>query len=812
MRGLLVLLLALCASAVYGQAFHVQRVLLDEEQSLDSAQDTTWWITAEPIDIEAQSRDGFADYAAPGANASPTRVEDRPGTRWTPAKVPNHTQLASHPAGYAWLRKTFYLEKLPAEDSALRLGVLTDSDRTYVNGRLVAQTGLWDSSAPQAYDVLRLYRLPRETLRLGTNVILIQCKVYFLGQAGIQKDRTAIGPALQMFKDFYFYNFRETAFLIVYFTAGCYFMFLFARRRKERENLFFGIFSWDLVVYQFLRTQFKNILGWDFLFWKKVEYIALFLLIPLFYFFLRSYFQIPRKRWVRIWDALTGAIAALYVLLSAFVAFSNDVRIYNQLNMYVAQPVWLILIAGALAVVGYRIVKGDRDAVFMVVGLAFIMVSAGLDVASNRGWINAPSMTGFVFIFFVMSLALVLANRFVRVNEQVEDLNRNLEVKVSERTLELNNTLSEVRALKIQQDGDYFLTSLLLKPLNGIHGISETVNAEMFIEQKKQFIFKKWTAEIGGDVVSTYSVSLRGKIYTAAINADAMGKSIQGAGGALVLGTVFKNVVARSQQGELLSGRYPEQWLKECFVELQNVFVSFDGSMMVSAVLGLVDDESGVLYYINAEHPFTVLYRNGKASFIEQEDNYLRKIGIQGLDGALSVSVLQLLPGDSIIMGSDGRDDLAVGQDSSGMRIINEDTGAFLDAVEQARAELEPLVRVIKARGEVTDDLSLLRIVFRGKAPTKQIQTDRGESIDSLRTAHEANPADSKILFQLAKAMRREVKTASDALVAAELAERLRLREPRNTENLRLLGELHQLAGNEQRAAYYFARAETSGA
>ncbi len=40
-----------------------------------------------------------------------------------------------------------------------------------------------------------------------------------------------------------------------------------------------------------------------------------------------------------------------------------------------------------------------------------------------------------------------------------------LEEKVKERTHELQTTLKDVQALKAQQDGDYFLTTLLLKPL-----------------------------------------------------------------------------------------------------------------------------------------------------------------------------------------------------------------------------------------------------------------------------------------------------------------------------------------------------------
>lgn len=51
---------------------------------------------------------------------------------------------------------------------------------------------------------------------------------------------------------------------------------------------------------------------------------------------------------------------------------------------------------------------------------------------------------------------------------RLQDYADHLEEKVKERTAELKNTLEEVQLLKNQQDGDYFLTSLLIKPLTRI--------------------------------------------------------------------------------------------------------------------------------------------------------------------------------------------------------------------------------------------------------------------------------------------------------------------------------------------------------
>ncbi len=307
----------------------------------------------------------------------------------------------------------------------------------------------------------------------------------------------------------------------------------------------------------------------------------------------------------------------------------------------------------------------------------------------------------------------LLADTFNDMVSEIREYARHLEDKVAERTARLQESLGRVQELKAQQDGDYFLTNLLANPLFKNWNTGDAVRTDFILRQKKKFQFRGRPGELGGDLCITGNLILQNRPCTMFLNADAMGKSMQGAGGALVMGTVVNAIMHRSEGGRDIS---PEGWLRETFRELHGVFYSFDGTMAISAVLGIVDDATGMLHYFNAEHPFPVLIRDGKAEFIEEEAKVF-KIGImQQSAGDVHIEHLQLRPGDVLICGSDGRDDLRVIDPETGESVVLHDGNPFQEICEKSGGDLQRMVELIQERGELTDDLSLIRVEFTGAA------------------------------------------------------------------------------------------------
>ncbi len=632
--------------------------------------------------------------------------------------------------------------------------------------------------------------------------------------------------------------------IAVFVVVGMYHLLLAARRPRDRHNLYFGLFCVFFGVFYSANTEAAEVLFGEFAVLRtKVDQLSLMIMCSSFVIFLESFFL---KRYT-----IFGKVFTTVWMLIAAVDLVAPYKIM-QLGLYV----WMFSMIPALLYILYvtilQTLDRNKDAFALIGGVLFLVVGSVHDILVTEGLFHSALIAPYTFLVFILGIALVLANRFTRVHNQVEELNASLEIKVKNRTLELEKSLARLGELKQQQDGDYFLTSQLIQPLAGDFSESNIVATSYLIRQKKTFRFRKWESELGGDLCAIHDLVLRKRRYVVFLNGDAMGKSMQGAGGALVLGTVFKSLITRAQLSPRAQELHPEQWLRECLLELQNVFVSFDGRMLISLIVGLVDEKTGFLYYMNAEHPPAVLYSNGLARFLE-EGVFMRKIGVEGIEKRLHVKTYQMKPDDAVIIGSDGRDDIITGSSEDGRNIVNEDERAFLRHVEIGEGDLHRIEQSIRGKGRVLDDFTLLRIGYREDAlplpaypgnpetpprarelresgrpeeALELLERERAEFGDSPAlllelfetqfklgrydraaelgaTYSEMEPSRARILYRTSFALKKARRFGE----AADFGERCRMRKPDLLGNLVNLGDIYRRMGDFERAGVMLDRA-----
>ena len=189
-------------------------------------------------------------------------------------------------------------------------------------------------------------------------------------------------------------------------------------------------------------------------------------------------------------------------------------------------------------------------------------------------------------------------------------------------------------------------------------------------------------------------------------------------------------------------------------------------------------------------------------AWIETETS-IRKIGMMTAQSEFSfkVNTFKLESRDVVLIGSDGRDDIKLGVDKDGNRIINEDEKLFLKTVEEAEGELEKIFALTQNIGELTDDFSLLKIEFNDSYISKA-QTNSSDLEKAVEYFHKKEygkaaelysrslfllPDNKDILYEAAKCYQ----LSGDYELAADYSERLRLREPMHLQNLILLIEIY---------------------
>lgn len=721
--------------------------------------------------------------------------------------------------------------------TGIKLGEIGEVFEIYLNGNLIAKEGEIKDGQITLHRTVRgkIFEFDKSILKNKNNSLLIKIS------GDPRFDHTGFyltkGYEIGLYEELqYEEQDRVTLILIgIYFTIGLYHLFLYIKRLQEKHNLYYALFIISLGIYVYTRTSAIFEHNWDTTIIQRVELCVLYPMI-FFIFALQEYIFYQRVRKITRYYAY-------FLFIFSFVTIFVPMYIAEHI-LRVWQISFITLGLGIIINIIYTSVKNKLpNARRLMFGLIFLVSAALFDIFDSLVLNTGLAFAKYAFFIYVFGFATVLANNFIQVHNQIEHLNNTLEKKVEDRTKELTSSLQKVNELKKQQDGDYYLTSLLIDPLGVNHAQKEFVNVEFLVKQKKKFSFKGNDSELGGDLCRTETIHLKNKPFTVFFNADAMGKSMQGAGGAIVVGAVFDSIIERTRLSKSVQNSYPERWLKNSFIELHKVFESFDCTMLVSIVVGLLDNSSGLIYYINAEHPYPVLYRDGKASFIG-DDHIYRKLGMPVNENAyVCVETFQMKLGDIFISGSDGRDDIMI-KNSSGEIILNTDEKLFLRIVEEADGDLGIILKILTRDGELTDDLSLLRISLNknplpsGISDMEEIlffnpplENITHEALEKRKTDYSQSqkidlkelkylscgyiklgkeedalffgkqyldymPADSDMILKFSNYLK-SIKAYEDAI---ELGERLKLRRKQSASNLINMAECNLALGHTEKA------------
>jgi len=506
---------------------------------------------------------------------------------------------------------------------------------------------------------------------------------------------------------------------------GIIIFFISITRKFESFYFALSIFLLSVSVWLFLTNPISQLLL-SFSSWKlKLEYFSLYLAPVGVLWFVETVLV----------SQLNKILIKLKYIIILYIFFSFTLDYWKIFPLWkTLYPFDVIIIIGAFLLTFQILnsaINGKWEAKLLAPGIISLLLCAIHDSLEILGFLSKDKqlISHFGILLFIVSMTSIaiyriyLLNWHLRsiaeelheknirlkiINEEKEELNQTLEIKVIERTQDLYQKMEEIKNLKIQQDADYYLTSILIKPLSRNNNKSKLYLTDMLTLQKKIFEFrsKKW--ELGGDIGIIENIYFQdfSNRYIFFFNADAMGKSMQGAGGAIVAGTTINYILNKANNSGFPIQKDPETWLNSLYLEINSMFQTFEGYMLVTATCGVLEENTGKLIWFNAEHTPSILFHK-KAEFILGE-KFSPKFGSK-FNEFPEFNYYKLQEEETFLIGSDGKDEVEIFLPNGGLK-WNQTEDFFLEIVNEAGTNLQKILEVLQTKANLEDDISLLSI------------------------------------------------------------------------------------------------------
>ena len=391
----------------------------------------------------------------------------------------NETNLAAllpDKSGFIWIKKDFILpDTYKDKEISVILGRILIADETWLNGEVIGRKGKFPPAYFSGWNSLRNYRIQNALLHEGKNTLLV--KIFCEGEGAVIGD-VMIGEEKNNYKLWEsdaLYNTMInliSSFIILFF--GLHHLIIFYNRPKDRANLYFALLCLCSSLYQtnFFITWIPGIDSLDisYLIFQKFIFSIIAVIYLLFSYFIRDFLDIRGRKSTRvIFLIITGAAILTFAAAPDYQSFLK-IRNFPQL-IYIPfsiYPIVLIIIATK---------NKNREALFILFAGFIMCAFIGYDIVYHilMKVYSGVYLGGLGFIIFLISLAAILARRYAKDRNEIEELNVSLEQKVADRTSELTLVNHELKTMnQVLKDTQKKIMSMAITdPLTGLYNRQE---------------------------------------------------------------------------------------------------------------------------------------------------------------------------------------------------------------------------------------------------------------------------------------------------------------------------------------------------
>jgi signal transduction histidine kinase len=374
-------------------------------------------------------------------------VASPPSTGWVSVTLPD-VWTARWPVfdGVVWYRLRW--QQPGIETHARGIAVLIDylnmAGAVYLNGTLLQRDASLVEPLTRAWNTPRYMRLPAPLLHAGENVLLVRVSGLAEYQPGLGAVTIGDPPALAAaFAHAHMMRYDlQLASLAVTATLGCFFLSLWLMRPGEAAYGWFSVMSlawWWVALNQVVTSPwpFASTAGWE-----RANSVALLVYTASYMMFIVRYSE---RRLPRI-ERLLWSLVALGALALVFVPQESVAAVRNAAT--IAQAIVFFVTCGVFVVFAWRHGRADQRVVAISVAVFFL---AGLhDLFTFLGVLDDNMYySALTAQLQMISMALMLAWRFVMALRRVERFNDDLNQGIAQARSELAQTLTRQHELEI---------------------------------------------------------------------------------------------------------------------------------------------------------------------------------------------------------------------------------------------------------------------------------------------------------------------------------------------------------------------------
>ncbi|MEJ5360647.1 MAG: SpoIIE family protein phosphatase [Spirochaetota bacterium] len=358
-----------------------------------------------------------------------------------------HTLVPDY-EGFVWLRYDFTASEALINEPLIGvlLGRIMIADETYCNGELIGITGQFPPKFFSEWNKYRLYMLPKSLLKTNENNVLL-IKVYVNNEGSIA-GKNIIGNYKELEKEYDYLDFIDSRINAIisflFLLVGCYYILMFSLRKKDIENLYFGLtciaFSLYLINFFITRLPGFNYNLISYLLFQKIIFVLIFVITYLLSRFLTRYLNITDNKIIKVLLIFATIVPSILLLLAKDYPGFLNLR-YKVILFFIIPAIYII----SITIIALK--QKKKEAKILIIGSIPLYFCAFWDIIVHNilKIDDAIYLMGFGFPSFLISIAAILAIKTVQFHNEVEELNVTLEKKVEDRTRQLYEANQELK-------------------------------------------------------------------------------------------------------------------------------------------------------------------------------------------------------------------------------------------------------------------------------------------------------------------------------------------------------------------------------